>query len=83
MSIARLPARAFPRLIALSCVLGLAAIALMVWSVADPRPLQVILAMSIGQVLGTLSLAIFAFVVIADLRRTRLALAQKPEVTSE
>jgi len=80
MSLTSLAPRTFPRLIAASCALGLAAIALMVWSVVDPRPLQVILAMSVGQVLGTLSLAIFVFVVVADLRRTRRALEKKREL---
>jgi hypothetical protein len=54
--------------IRLSCVLGLVALALIVWSTLDPRPIPVILAMSVGQVLGTLSFAAFLIVVARDLR---------------
>jgi hypothetical protein len=51
-----------------ACVLALAALALMSWSLFDPRPIPVVLAMSLGQVLGTLSLGAFVAVVVADLR---------------
>jgi hypothetical protein len=50
-------------------VLALAALALMVWSLLDPRPVPVIVAMSVGQVLGTLSFLAFLVVVATDLRR--------------
>jgi hypothetical protein len=66
------PARA-RRLIALSCVCALAALGLMVWSLFDARVVPVIVAMSIGQVLGMASFALYLFVVafdvIADIRR--------------
>ena len=52
-----------------ACVLALGALGLMVWSLFDPRPVPVIAAMSIGQVLGTLSFASFLSVIVADLRR--------------
>jgi peptidoglycan/LPS O-acetylase OafA/YrhL len=55
-------------LIRSSCVLALAALALIVWSMVDPRPIPVILAMSVGQVLGTLSFAAFLVIVVGDLR---------------
>jgi hypothetical protein len=54
--------------IRISCVLALAALALIVWSLVDPRPIPVVLAMSVGQVLGTLSFAAFLLVVARDLR---------------
>jgi hypothetical protein len=54
--------------IRVSCVLALAALALIVWSMVDPRPIPVVLAMSVGQVLGTLSFAAFLLVVARDLR---------------
>jgi hypothetical protein len=41
----------------------------MAWSLFDPRPLPVVAAMSIGQVLGTLSFLSFLYVVATDLRR--------------
>jgi len=64
-----------------ACVLALAALGMFVWSVLDPRPIPVILAMSVGQVLGTLSLAILLGVVALDLRaaeRTRASSASPP-----
>jgi len=54
-----------------ACILALAALALMVWSLFDPRPIPVVLAMSLGQVLGTLSLGAFLVVVIFDIRARR------------
>jgi len=51
-----------------SCGLTLAAVGLMVWSLLDPRPLPVVAAMSIGQILGTASLGAFLYAVGADLR---------------
>jgi peptidoglycan/LPS O-acetylase OafA/YrhL len=51
-----------------SCLLALAALVLIVWSMVDPHPIPVILAMSVGQVLGTLSFAAFLLVVARDLR---------------
>jgi hypothetical protein len=52
-----------------ACVLALAALGLMVWSLLDPRPVPVIVAMSVGQVLGTLSFVAFLAAVASDLRR--------------
>ncbi|MEO6952766.1 MAG: hypothetical protein ABI321_13235 [Polyangia bacterium] len=59
----------YPQILRIACFLALAALALMVWSLLDPRPIPVVVAMSVGQVLGTLSLGAFLVVVIADLRR--------------
>jgi len=41
----------------------------MVWSLFDPRPVPVVLAMSLGQALGTLSLSAFGLVVVVDMKR--------------
>jgi hypothetical protein len=57
-----------PRILIGACLLALCALALIVWSLLDPRPIPVIVAMSIGQVLGTLSFAAFLVVVVRDLR---------------
>jgi hypothetical protein len=54
-----------------SCVLALGALALMSWSLFDPRPIPVVLAMSLGQLLGTLSLGAFVVVIVADIRAHR------------
>jgi hypothetical protein len=54
-------------LLRLACVLGLLALPLMVWSVVDPRVWPVLLALSVGQVVGTLSFVLFLVVVARDL----------------
>jgi hypothetical protein len=60
------------RILICACFIALLALGLIVWSLLDPRPLPVVAAMSVGQVLGTLSLGSFVYVVIADVR-SRLA----------
>jgi hypothetical protein len=62
-----------------ACVLALVALALMIWSLCDPRPIPVVLAMSLGQVLGTVSLAAFLIVVVADLRTPRPGPPRAPD----
>jgi len=59
------------RVLRAACMLALFALGLFVWSLLDPRPIPVILAMSLGQVLGTISFAAFLLVVAYDLRRAR------------
>jgi hypothetical protein len=61
------------RWLTVACGCALAALALMTWQVFDPTVWPVIVAMSLGQVLGTASLAAFGFVVVADLRARRRA----------
>ena len=56
-----------------SAGLTLIALALMVWSVLVPTPLPVMLAMTVGQAIGTTAFAMFLFVVVRDLRRSRRA----------
>jgi len=51
-----------------ACVGALAALALMTWQIFDPSVWPVMVAMSLGQVLGTVSLAAFAYVVVVDFR---------------
>ena len=65
------------RLLTASCVCALLALALMVWSVVDPRPMPVVVAMTLGQAIGTLSLLLYLVVVGLDLRR-RLSDGEKP-----
>lgn len=50
-------------------VVTLLALALMTWSLFDPRPVPVMVAMSLGQALGTLALLAYLVVVAFDLRR--------------
>jgi cytochrome c-type protein NapC len=56
-------------LLRISAVLTLLALGLMVWSMMAPTPLPVMLAMTVGQGLGTLAFAMYILVVIRDLRR--------------
>lgn len=55
----------------ISAVLTLLALALMVWSLFQPTPLPVMVAMSVGQALGTAAFGIFVWVVFKDLTRQR------------
>ena len=64
--------RSYHRTLSAACVAALVALALMVWSLLEPTPMPVLVAMSAGQVLGTLSLLAFLGVVAADLRRAHL-----------
>jgi hypothetical protein len=63
-----------------ACISGLAALALMSWSLFDPRPFPVIAAMSIGQVLGTTSFLLYLFVVARELRPLRARKEASTEV---
>jgi peptidoglycan/LPS O-acetylase OafA/YrhL len=60
------------RLLRIAAVCALLSLALMVWGVLDPRPIALVIAMSVGQGLGTLSFALYALVVIGDLRHARI-----------
>jgi len=53
-------------LLKISSVLTLIGLALMVWSLAQPTPMPVILAMSVGQVLGILAFLLFGTAVLVD-----------------
>ena len=57
----------------ISAALTLLALALIVWSVLEPTPLPVMLAMTVGQGLGTAAFAIFGLIVLKDLTRSRRA----------
>jgi hypothetical protein len=72
-----------PRLLQAACASALAALALFVWSLLDPRPIPVILAMSLGQVLGTLSFAAFLLVVAYDLRGGRRKNTEIPKAEEQ
>ena len=59
-------------LLSIACVLALVALALIVWSIVDPRPVPVVAAMSVAQGLGTLSLLVYLVVVGEDLYKARV-----------
>ena len=60
-------------LLMVSGALTLVALALMCWSMLRPTPLPVMLAMTVGQGIGTMSFAIYGYVVLRDIRRDRRA----------
>jgi hypothetical protein len=63
--------RSTESLLRAAAILTLFGLALMVWSMLDPTPLPVMLAMSLGQVLGTVAFALYGLAIWKDLRRIR------------
>jgi hypothetical protein len=68
----RLAKRSPSRWLRISAVLTLLGLVLMAWAILDPRATPVMIAMSLGQGLGTLAFVIYLGVVLADLRRARV-----------
>ena len=67
----------------MSCVCALAALGLMTWQIFDPTVWPVMVAMSVGQALGTASFAAFGYVVLTDYRdRRRRENEAKPPPTA-
>ena len=62
-----------------ACIAALVALALMTWQLFDPTVWPVMVAMSVGQVIGTASFAAFGYVVFADYRARRRAAKDVPE----
>lgn len=56
-------------LLRISCVLTLVGLALMAWSMVQPTWMPVMIAMTVGQLVGTSAFAIFLFVIVRDVRR--------------
>jgi hypothetical protein len=54
----------------IACYFALLALALMLWSLIHPAPIAVVVAMSVGQAIGTLSMLFFLYAIVADLRRS-------------
>lgn len=65
----RIPAN--ETLVRMACVLALVALPLMVWSVLDPRAAPILVALSIGQGIGTLSFVLFLLAVARDVKRAQ------------
>jgi hypothetical protein len=55
------------RLVRIAAILALGALPLMVWSILDPTVWPVLVALSIGQGIGTLSFLLFLVAVARDL----------------
>lgn len=64
-------------LLSISCLLTLLGLLLCIWSLFDPRPIPVIVAMSAAQGVGMLAFLIFAFVIFSDLWRARVLRREK------
>ena len=67
------------RLMVYACVLGLIGLALMTWSLFDPGWIPVMAAMSGGQGIGPLSIALFRVIVIIDLRQAEFRPSLPPD----
>lgn len=52
-----------------AAVLTLIGLALMTWSMVQPTPLPVMLAMTVGQGIGSAAFALYLYVVVRDVRR--------------
>ena len=59
------------KLLVWSAILTFVGLALMLWSMLQPTPLPVMLAMSLGEGIGTLAFALYGVAILIDLRRTR------------
>jgi len=55
----------------IACVLAIVALLLMSWSLFDPRPAPVLIALSLGQAIGTASFVVYLSIVAWDVRRKR------------
>jgi hypothetical protein len=75
LAVWRLPAT---KLLRGAAVLTLFALGLMVWSMLDPTPLPVMLAMTLGQVLGTFAFLFYGIAVLADVLRIRRERRARP-----
>jgi len=69
----RLRAITITGLVRAAAVLTILALGLMVWSLLDPSVLPVMLAMSVGQLFGTIAFGMYVVAIIKDLRRARAA----------
>jgi hypothetical protein len=64
----------------LACVLALIGLAFMVYSIFSPRPLPVILAMSVGQMFGMAAVACYLVAILVDLARRPSPDAEPPSI---
>lgn len=71
------------KLLRAACWLALLGLAIMVYSVLDPRPVPVILAMSVGQGVSMLALSAFFLAVLVDAARRPPPVSQRPQAPSD
>jgi hypothetical protein len=67
------------KLLRISALLTVIGLAFMVWSLLQPTPLPVMLAMSVGQAFGTVAFGIYLYVVLVDIRRARRSRRESKE----
>ena len=67
--VARILADSVQHLTRVACVFALLGLALMSYSVLDPRAVPVIVAMSVGHAFGIIAFACYLLAVILDVRR--------------
>lgn len=61
------------KLLYASAILTMIALGLMVWSLFVPTPLPVMVAMTVGQALGTAAFGAYGYVVVMDILKLRRA----------
>lgn len=71
------------RLLRIAALLTILGLVFVVWSLVQPTPLPVMLAMSVGQLIGTAAFGIYVYVVITDFLRTRRARKDSGESPGE
>jgi membrane-bound ClpP family serine protease len=71
------------RLLRVAAVLTLLGLAMMVWSMIVPTPMPVMLAMSVGQLFGTLAFGMFGYVVLVDQLRKQRAKGARARLAAE
>jgi hypothetical protein len=59
------------RLLRIASVLAIVGLVLVCWSILDPRPVPVLVALSVGQAIGGTSFLLYLIVVATDLRVRR------------
>jgi hypothetical protein len=64
--IARIARASVPELIRIACVLSLAGLAIIVYSILSPRPLAVISAMSVGHGIGGAAFICYVLAIVLD-----------------
>jgi len=81
--IERLMEHSVEYLIRLACVVGLAALAIMVASILHPGPLLIIFATSVGQAIGGFAVLCYFLAVVMDVRRPRRSLPPPQDVSEK
>jgi len=66
----------------IAAIATLFALALMVWSVVQPDVVPIMIAMSLGQLLGTLAFAAYGLVVFLDITRKRRERRMSQDLTA-